>query len=179
MPCCCSSSARPDKTKLCACLLAAAAAAVAAAEGDSPRTTLHVGLEECLTAANISPAARLSTRLGFIERSTELENAASQTLNSTFLDGDYGCEKLKEANLDGVCMEAPLSSSSLHALVHDVYARIGTAFVSTAASLQAAAAAAAAENCLFLLCVHAGHQAHGAFWVIVFEGKDAKCLEGM
>ncbi|KAL8439128.1 hypothetical protein Efla_000643 [Eimeria flavescens] len=132
-------------------------------------------------AANIVRAARLNTRLGLIERSTELENDANQRLlDGSLSDGNSSCEKLQKPYEDGVRMEVPLSSSSLHALVHDVYACIGTPFVPAAASLQAAvAAAAAAESYLFLLCVHAGHQAYGGFLFYVFEGKDANCLERM
>ncbi|KAL8439130.1 hypothetical protein Efla_000645 [Eimeria flavescens] len=121
--------------KLVGCLFAAAAAAAAAAavpgeaeSGGGPNATLHVGLEECITAANIVRAARLNTRLGLIEQSAELEEDANKTLNSTFFsDGDYSCEKLKEAGHGSVRMEDPTTDTV----------------------------------------------------VSVFEGKDAKCLEGM
>ncbi|KAL8439132.1 hypothetical protein Efla_000647 [Eimeria flavescens] len=96
--------------KLFACLFAAAAGAGAAAaangNGDSPKATLHVGFEECITAANIVRAARLNTRLGLLERSTEMEKKANQTLNNE-LKGDYSCENMRELDDDeGVSMAA-------------------------------------------------------------------------
>ncbi|KAL8439124.1 hypothetical protein Efla_000639 [Eimeria flavescens] len=157
--------------KLFACLLAAAAAAADAAEGNSPRATLHVGLEECITAANIVRAARLNTRLGLIERSTELENDANKELN-TALSFRNSCEELQRPYEEGIRMEVPLSSSSLHALVHDVYACIGTPFVSSSCFLASGSSSSSSGE-LFVSA------AYGGFLFYVFEGKDANCLEGM
>ncbi|KAL8439131.1 hypothetical protein Efla_000646 [Eimeria flavescens] len=172
--------------KLFACLFAGAAAAAAAAangngNGDSPNATLHEGSEECITAANIVRAARLNTPLGLVERSPALEKEANQTLASKFND-DYSCKKMEEDYKERDLLKVPFPP--LHAYMHDVYACIGTPFVSAAAALQTAAAAAAAavaaaESRLFLLCMHAGHQAQGDLLGYVFEGNDAKCLEGM
>ncbi|KAL8439129.1 hypothetical protein Efla_000644 [Eimeria flavescens] len=90
--------------KLFACLFAAAAAAVPgeAESGGGPNATLHVGLEECITAANIVRAARLNTRLGLIERSTELEEQAKKLLEDEFekFDGNYSCDKLNQPDLE-------------------------------------------------------------------------------
>ncbi|KAL8439780.1 hypothetical protein Efla_007890 [Eimeria flavescens] len=99
--------------KLFACLFAAAAAGAGAAaavpgeaaSGGGPNATLHVGLEECITAANIVRAARLNTRLGLIERSTELENDANKELN-TALSFRNSCEELQRPYEEGIRMEA-------------------------------------------------------------------------
>ncbi|KAL8439135.1 hypothetical protein Efla_000650 [Eimeria flavescens] len=101
-------SARPEKMKLFACLFAAAAAAATAAaaeNGDSPNATLHVGLEECITAANIVRAARLNTPLGLLERSPEMEKEANKTLDTQF-SGNYSCAKMLEPDDEGVPMAA-------------------------------------------------------------------------
>ncbi|KAL8439125.1 hypothetical protein Efla_000640 [Eimeria flavescens] len=103
--------------KLFACLFAAAAAGAGAAaavsgeaaSGGGPNATIHVGSEECITAANIVRAARLNTRLGLIERSTELENDANKELNFT-LSLDNSCERLQRPYEDGFRMEGRYGS---------------------------------------------------------------------
>ncbi|KAL8439133.1 hypothetical protein Efla_000648 [Eimeria flavescens] len=104
-------SAKPERMKLFACLFAAAAAAAAGAaaaangNGDSPNATLHVGLEECITAANIVRAARLNTRLGLLERSPEMEKKANQTLDNQF-NGNYSCKKMQKDDHESVTLTA-------------------------------------------------------------------------
>ncbi|KAL8439126.1 hypothetical protein Efla_000641 [Eimeria flavescens] len=140
--------------KIFACLLAAAAA-VAAAEGDSPRATLHVGLEECITAANIVRAARLNTRLCPFERDTELEEKAKKLLEDEFekFEGSYSCDKLNQPDLESVrlCSLANGSSSS----------------------------SSSSGELLVLLCVHARQQAENDVVGSVFKGDKVECFEGM
>ncbi|KAL8424385.1 hypothetical protein Efla_006795 [Eimeria flavescens] len=84
--------------KLLACLIAAAGAAVAAAaaeEAESANVTIQEGSEECITAANIVRAARLNTRLGLIERSTELENDTKKMMEEEVKD-DFSCEFMEK-----------------------------------------------------------------------------------
>ncbi|KAL8438724.1 hypothetical protein Efla_003395 [Eimeria flavescens] len=84
--------------KLLACLIAAAGAAVAAAaaeEAESANVTIQEGSEECITAANIVRAARLNTRLGLIERSTELENGTKTMMEEEVKD-DPSCDFMEK-----------------------------------------------------------------------------------
>ncbi|KAL8439214.1 hypothetical protein Efla_007440 [Eimeria flavescens] len=89
--------------KLLACLLAATAAgaavAAAAAEAGSANATVQEGSEECITAANIVRAARLNTRLGLIERSTELQNKTKKVMEEQFEDG-FSCKTMENPELE-------------------------------------------------------------------------------
>ncbi|KAL8432607.1 hypothetical protein Efla_002839 [Eimeria flavescens] len=153
--------------KLLAYLLTAAGAAVAAAataEAGSATATLHVGLEECIAAANIVRAARLNTRLGLIERSAELEGKTKDLMEREFA-GDFNCEHLNGADVESVRQEP-------HTLL--------SPFVPAAALLQTAAAAAAAVEELFLVfCVHAGQEGAEDMVGFVFKGDNVECLQGM
>ncbi|KAL8425871.1 hypothetical protein Efla_007877 [Eimeria flavescens] len=95
--------------KLLACLLAATAAgaavaAAAAAAAESDNVTVQEGSEECITAANIVRAARLNTRLGLIERSTELENVTKKTMEEDF-EEDFSCKTIELPGLEIVADE--------------------------------------------------------------------------
>ncbi|KAL8428722.1 hypothetical protein Efla_007197 [Eimeria flavescens] len=94
--------------KLLACLYAATAAGAAvaaAAEAEPANATVQEGSEECITAANIVRAARLNTRLGLIERSTELENETKKRMEEEF-EGNFSCDTLNpEAEIESFSQE--------------------------------------------------------------------------